>query len=1729
MKTRVYGGSRLPRLLAQTTCLAMSVLVSVGLSFGQDENGNPGEPDRPDILPLCPTAHAENVTEEGQLNQEIRVFFQWGLSVDRETLGDGDITVRGPDYEQRGLLVSVEEIGPVHFPYELEGNGLPPGDDFWFPGPIVVATYQVFPSEIHDGPWSPDQNGPYSIHLNENEVGQGEGIFYPPKLLGGFRVALSDGEPVPVLPVDVRISIHNFSLEPHPGLPDIGPSGNGLVAPAPGYFALVELVFDNPHVEVTDWGQVQREGNAFHVAFKAVQHPGPHPEPWPFPFPFPGDPLDPNGNIGPDGGVLPPDIPWIGFHVLSHVYPLGDLDPGEYSFAVSSQGQRLTIEEFRVPDDPPGDTRPPEAVAEVEPVTQPGPGSHELRVVYTDPSGVDISTLDDRDVLVRDVSRCFLPFDPNQAGVVGPDGVVIDPNCNTHPLRIVFVEAIASSNDLRRVVGVYKIVPPDSGWTPALNGFYTVSVVRGQVCDLVGNCTVTRPIGGFDVAIEPEPCLPPHWKAEIKVDANDANNVRAEVEVKLGRQFAIVDQGIRIDGNRVVLTAEALPTPGVPPGPNDDPNATRTEILNYDIGSLNPGQYVAVFRLNGCPLDIEEFRVHGDPPFPAEATIHVDPSDPNDVVARVHIEFFEHWGIVAQSLRRDGSNIYLQAQAEPLPIPAIFPPPDPEPVDLKYEIGALDPGVYRAFFRINGQIIARVEFVVREPEPIPAEATVMVDASDPTNVVAEVKVQFRDHYRIVDQSVRRVGNRIILDAVPEGPLPILAPLPPPPITLRYEIGSLEPGHYAAVFTMLEFLYAVDEFRIEDPGPPIKADVDLNVEVSASGAAVAHVIIRFAHPHVVEQGDVEIDGNRVTLPAKAEPIPTPAGGPNVVGPEPEPVRLRYEIGNLDPGAYVAIFEMNDFPYAAEDFRIEDPGPPILAEVDLSVNLDDPDNIVAVAKIWFAQPHIIVERDVVREGNEFKLLAQARPFLGPEDPNAAGGANNGGGLFANPVIVEYPLGGLDPGEYQATFVMNGFPYDDLQWRIREEPPFEADVSLAVEQSAAGNWIAFVKVDFDNPFIRIVNPGEAVREGHEICISAKAAAVVTADAPQRPFEFRYDLGELPRGEYVLTYKINRKPEARLEFKVEPDPPFEAEVRLSVDTSGLETILKAVIDFEDPYVVISDPGEPQLQGHWFTIDATAVRANFLVPPDGAPIELEYNLGELEPGGYGLVYKINGRPRESIGFVIHPDPLLPHVAFIEISEGNASHFATVGVVLDRPGLQVLDWGEVRRDGPNFIVDIIVGFLDGGIDPPLPEPGPGPIPLPPDFEVNGNGDPLVGGFPVRLVTHDYVLGVLDPGEYRFIVNSRGEFVAAEHFVVEGMGPEAILEVENIHEAKDEPHRFHVLYSDPDGLNHDSIRGAAVTVKGPGGFEAEARLVDYAQTEDIPSTGAHATYAVEAPGGDWDFHDNGIYKVGVDASAVLDLLGNPLANGALGRFRVRIAPPDPPDPPGPVVVDARMVQGGEWIAEVTIFDDGIRVTDWGEPMSHGNSFIVLATAEHVSADEFVPQQFPSHTYNLGSLGPGFYAFVFKTNLAHCGTTLIHVPGVAGDPFGEWLGRMRRGDVPGDGSDDGDSDGTNDFGEYAFALHPDRPDRPEIEPEVFADEEGRHYMGLRFRRLTFAEDVEYVIECSTDLREWHDASEMTEIVTREVNVDGTELVHVCLLEAIGDSPFPYLRVVARRLAQ
>lgn len=1554
-----------------------------------------------------------------------------------------------------------------------------------------------------------------------------------------------------------------------------------------------------------------------------------------------------------------------GYRTAAHFLWARSLSPLSALLLLLAPGWVLAQDPGADDGEPPEPLPCPTLVA--DDLTQVEQASHEFIVRYPRALDVAVESLDDGDVLVS-----------------GPDGYLQRAELvSLTEVDVPFIHPINPNADLAgdgqlfwpggwpSMIAKYRVFPPEPAvtWQPAHNGSYAVSLVEGQVDLMDGMALAPKLLGGFRVAIdggggEPKLIQPVETRIHIGkrpaegLFAGEPDSRESYATVQLFFDVPHIDvEFLELVRERHTFVANvgavklAMPDPG--PRLNDGADAEdglmvlslRSKV--YPLGALETGDYRFVVRVNGEREGAEEFSVGDDPPadeFAPEAELRVaNITMANDRPQRLEVVYEDRGGIDVSTIGDEDLMVI-----SPCALLDVIPPfpCDWETQKAKFvEVVSASDGLRRvvALYEIeppaggwkhghNGfyPVIWRTsevcdrsgncnpqrrlggfEVAIRpgEDPPVLATAEVRVDPSDPHMVSAHVRVKFEDEWAIAGQEIRRDGQRIILEARAEPLITARPPFPPPVEDLAYDIGPLDQGIYLAVFQMNGHVYARQEFRVGRPlDPPVPAEVRLEVDTSSPGDVVALVTVQFRNPHELVQEQVLGDGHRISLTAKARPLPVPEIGPAVL---PEPIHLRYHIGELPPGGYLAVFQMNGFPYAAGDFLIGTPEPPIPAEVRMEVSSEDPASVVARVRVQFESPHVIVGRDLHRDGRRFVLEAMARPAEPNELPADAAG---------NSVVLEYPLGDLDAGEYGAVFVMNGYRYAAQEFVIRHGGEFAADVALAVDAGDPSAVTAHATIFFEDKFVIIENPGEPRREGNTVFIDATPIVATFVQEPEHlPIDLSYKLGEFRPGEYLLVYRINGNPEARLPFVVDPAPPLPAEVRLTVAVDGpaatarariqfrdhyrisdrrvaregsrfiidlgvegplpilaplppqpieLEIPLadglengsyfatlrmngfpyalepfeilsdplevevdlavevgeagvtaSARIDFKNPYLQVTDPGLPMRDGNLFEIHAIAEELVFVQEPDGAPQRFSYDLGSPPPGHYGLIYYVNGRAVAHQRFRVEHDPRPPlaHIAGIEISQGDASWFADVGVIL-MPGQRVTDWGAVRQSGGEFHVEITVDWVDF---PPGPDREPiDPALIPDGVEMmNGGGDGLIGDAPVRIVRHQYVLGILDPGEKQFVVHSRGQAVARKGFIVPGLGPVVNLRAEDITGSMQRPHRFSISYGDPDGLDHESIREARVLVAGPDGFEGIPVLEEYASTDDVPSTGSIAIYTLDAPGGSWDPRDNGRYCVHVDPEAIRDLDGNSIASGRLGCFNTRIAV-EPTQTDVEIRVTTSLLEG-EWFAEVEIVPaagTAIRVEDWGQVIHHGDTHLALATVVQKATPGGPIAEPLAHRFPLGALRPGHHVFVFKTNLAHCGLAHFRVPGMEGDPIDDW----RHAAGVRDGEDDGDRDRFGIMAEYFFALDPAHPDAPEIRSEIVADASGANHLAIRYRRLLVAEGVRQVIEVSRDLRRWEAADGLTEIVQQDVNIDGTEELLVCLRESLAESEHRWIRI-------
>src|SRR5690606_37055934 len=137
---------------------------------------------------------------------------------------------------------------------------------------------------------------------------------------------------------------------------------------------------------------------------------------------------------------------------------------------------------------------------------------------------------------------------------------------------------------------------------------------------------------------------------------------------------------------------------------------------------------------------------------------------------------------------------------------------------------------------------------------------------------------------------------------------------------------------------------------------------------------------------------------------------------------------------------------------------------------------------------------------------------------------------------------------------------------------------------------------KILFDDPRVRITDPGEALFRGHIITINPTAELSNASVPALMPVVIEYDLGALAPGGWWLKCYINGHFEEQLDFFVKPNAPIAAEAETKVDTSGQPVHAKVTVRFKEHYQ-ITDQSVRRF-GNLFLLDATAEGPQPVVTP---------------------------------------------------------------------------------------------------------------------------------------------------------------------------------------------------------------------------------------------------------------------------------------------------------------------------------------------------------------------------------------------------------------------------------------------------------------------------------------------------------------------------------------------------
>lgn len=745
---------------------------------------------------------------------------------------------------------------------------------------------------------------------------------------------------------------------------------------------------------------------------------------------------------------------------------------------------------------------------------------------------------------------------------------------------------------------------------------------------------------------------------------------------------------------------------------------------------------------------------------------------------------------------------------------------------------------------------------------------------------------------------------------------------------------------------------------------------------------------------------------------------------------------------------------------------------------------------------------------------------------------------------PVVdLSYRLGVLPAGEHSAAFRMNGKAFAEIKFKVGDPPP-PVQVSMQAI-TGEGGTVAKARVAFPDGYWVLSDPGVARRDGAAFAIDAKADRIYTLVPPSGPtvFEPEYPLGMLEPGDYAIHYRVNGALAGVFPFKV-PAPAVPRLEFINV-RQGEVSVAAEVGVWVPPGTAVADWGEVARDGSLFKVAlkfGPATATDEPVSSSGSVLRNVYTLGIVEAGNYRLAVNdaADGRLLGSRDFVVGPSPPpppppVPLVAYLRPGQDAAGGwFVEVGLVFPRPGMEIKDWGVPARDGNLFRVAIVHGAAPPPVLPYDPLLGGVPVdccPAAPADEPPTVVDPavtepfrVIGGWPSRLVRHRYSLGLLEAGDYGFVVNLGGRDVAKCGFTVPVAGvpgPVATLEAPPLTVAGTEPYAFRILFDAAAGWQGDPGEGV-VKVTGPNGFSAAAKLVSSIPSMDPLGRLYSCSYGLAGPGGSWDAADNGFYQVWVDPKAVVDRNGRTVPRPCIGGFAVRIAPELPPPPPGLEAKVAVAMRDGRWYADVAFENSGgWFAAEWGEVRLNGSVFAAGAVLRPLPPGSLapIPDSF-AHSYVLGSPPPGSYSFVFRSSVGHLALVTFEVPGVAPpSPVEAWA--MASAASGGAGMDD-DGDGWPNFAEYCLGMRPLVPDEPALQPKA-VERDGRRHLALEFRRASATGAATGIgVEVSRDLVTWIDAGDLVEWVAGTPEIDGTEMVEVIQRAAVDGREWPYMRL-------
>lgn len=404
------------------------------------------------VLPPSAELVANSITTPGLSTASLTVTYSDDAGINVSTIGTGDIRVTGPN--GFNVLAGFASVNSTT-------NGTPRS-----------AVYAVAPPS--GSTWTAAHNGSYTVSLEAGQVGDVEGAFAAPVVLGGFTVS------VPIVYYSANMNTDpGWTLDPQWQYGT--PSYSTGTAPTGGFTGTKIIAYNlsgnyannlsvknatTPAISVTGSTSLTlkfkrwlRKANRDNASIQVSYNNGT----W--------------TNLWTSAGQIQ-DSAW---QTVQYALPSSMTGSGSVKvrWTLDSNNSQndigWNIDDVELVGDGSLDTSPPLLTLTVAPLSSSGSPSHACSVTYTDATAVRLSSLDATDLVVT-----------------GPGGATLG------------VEYVGADLPLdgSPLTGIYSIAAPSGGvWTAAHNGTYSIALTEGAVEDIWNNGVSAAVLGTFNVNI----------------------------------------------------------------------------------------------------------------------------------------------------------------------------------------------------------------------------------------------------------------------------------------------------------------------------------------------------------------------------------------------------------------------------------------------------------------------------------------------------------------------------------------------------------------------------------------------------------------------------------------------------------------------------------------------------------------------------------------------------------------------------------------------------------------------------------------------------------------------------------------------------------------------------------------------------------------------------------------------------------------------------------------------------------------------------------------------------------------------------------------------------------------------------------------------------------------------------------------------------------------------------